>query len=234
MSLFDLYVKDFGTPANEYSFGIEVEFLASNDYIRHIKSRFTSVLGIDGADYNNLGEYRSPVFHSKYSFTAFRDSVDFTDEVFKQLTAQNFLYALCPVIEQVGTMGIHFSLGGKFLKSYSDILERCNKVQSQLKYRYIDYQKFAFREQSSYRGDFTYGNPIKIKSYQDAIYRGNGYDLSFETRRFLGSIGAVVEYRFFPSCRVDSIIPYLYYILFDGVFPNNCVVPYYKDNKYYR
>lgn len=234
MSLFNMNTEYFVTPDNEYSFGLEVEFFANNLYILSVKNKFKGVLGIDGAYYDNLGEYRSPVFHSKYPFTAFRDSMDFTEEAFKLLIENNFLNALCPVIKRVGTMGIHFTIGGKFLKSYYEILYRSKKVQSQLKYRYIDYQKQAFREDSCYRGNFNCGEPVKIKSSGDETYSGNGYNLSSSQHNRLESKYTVVEFRFFPSCRVNSIISYLYYILFDGVFPGNEVVPYYRDNIYYE
>lgn len=233
---FSQEVSDYTTFDDQYSIGVEIEFYSPDKYYRRVHNKFHGILGMDGADFTNLGEFRSPVFHSKYPFTAFRNLVEFTEEIVDFLKVEDLVLAFCPHIRRVGNIGIHFSIGGRFIDNYTDILNRSVAVQEQLKYRYLDQKKFQKRENGHYKGDFKVGTPVKFKQYGCECSWGNGQLTRDNSIYINGSdrYKTVVEFRFFPSCEFKSIEPHLYHILFGGVFPVNEVVPFYKDGKFYE
>ena len=113
-------------------------------------------------------------------------------------------------------LGIHFSLGGKFFSEASyflDIYGRAEEVQKNLINVVEDKDLYLMREKR-YSGSFDRDNHARPKDYNVRTYSGIK---STPTELKL------LEFRFLPSCKFNSVIPYLNYIILGGNIPSNTI-----------
>lgn len=203
---------------DKYSLGMEIEFWTSQwmskKYAREFdlddrswsSKNMYSILGYDGSG-KSTKEFRSPVFISDNPEEAFNSLVEFVVEVQKYLV-KDFHGKFLPYYYR-HPMGIHFSIGGKFFNLNRELIKRAKIVQPKLVTQLSEEDKTVYlnRENTRYSGH--------INQYFESLNDFNCF--SIPIRNF----GTRAEFRFFPSCDVETLIPYLQFLIFDTAEPNN-------------
>lgn len=119
-------------------------------------------------------------------------------------------------------LGVHFSLGGKFLTdgNFNKVYSRAIEVQQKLQNVICDVDLLLDREKK-YSSDFnarkSYGhcNALKLKDYPWDVRIDHGKLISEPEKLTL------VEFRFFPSCDYNYLWPYLRYVVLGGNCPEH-------------
>ena len=223
---------------DKYTFGLECEFYAEEDYFDKVWYSDNAILGIDGAG-KPTGEYRSPIFKSTIPRIAVGGGINFTNKVLSAVY-KNYNTVFAPVLyyneknacdcsscrrlrqlngglsKRFHSFGIHFSLGGKFLSDgkFSERYSRAQEVQENLVNVVEDQNLYLQREKGTYNGKFTgcECNAVRVKDCK------NSADFIRRPEEI-----TLIEFRFLPSCDFKTVVPYLRYILLGGDLPKSTI-----------
>lgn len=208
-------------PHNKYSVGLEIEFAIpskrlSNEYAKEFNLNYDSwcdcndpdisVLGYDGAG-EPTKEFRSPVFISNDPEGSFNSLMEFSVEV--QVYLHNEFKSKFVPYFRWRPYGIHFSVGGKYFDLEKNLIKRCKVLQPKLRSNLSSnyYKSLYSKRERVYPGKFSQ----YFESLDDCYDDLNALRLEEER----------IELRFFPSCELESLIPYLKFIIMDTSVPTN-------------
>lgn len=216
-----------------YTVGMEVEFKLKTKYMREKYRKSVlldneyyprtdqTILGYDGD--GSTQEFRSPVFLSTNPEESIKEMEKYVVTV-KDFLRRNFKSLFAPYLFY-SPVGIHVSMGGVYLQDIriiNEIINTCKQIQPILSSRLEseeDKELFYMREKR-YKGNILYDFKCIDSLYKDGRHLSHHINAIRLNKDYYSGTERI-EFRFFPSCDVETLFPYIEAILLSKSIPDS-------------